>query len=74
MINADDHWDILGNGQLDFQLPPVVEPVYISYITSIKPKQILLQPNNDSLNYTYSNGVARFNVPGVDIYSIIEVK
>jgi len=73
LVNAGDYWKILENGQLDFQLS-MVQQLNISYRTKTKPNHIILQPNNIPLNYTYYNGVAKFIVPSVDIYSIIQVQ
>jgi hypothetical protein len=39
-----------------------------------KPSAVLLQPGSVVLPFTYGNGVVGISLPGVDIYSIIEVK
>lgn len=42
--------------------------------TSKRPSSVTYQPDNKKLNFEYSGGVVKFQVPGLDIYSIVEVK
>jgi hypothetical protein len=73
LINVGDSFKIIDNKVLGFQLPAIGK-FNVSYQTRKKPVQIKMQPGNISLQYTYANGVAKFNVPGIDVYSIIEIK
>jgi hypothetical protein len=70
LVNVNDHFDVLSNNQLDFKLPAITDQLNVS-ITTAKPRAIKLQPGNTDVPFTYVNGVARFSVPGVDIYSIV---
>jgi hypothetical protein len=73
LINADDHLNILSNNQVEFALPQTA-PLNVVYKFNKKPTKVALQPDNVPLKYNYANGYINFKVPGVDIYSIIEVK
>ena len=73
LINAGSQFKVLGNNQLEFQLPPVGS-LHIMYATHSKPAAVILQPGNVSLKYTYAGNSVSFDVPGVDIYSIVEIK
>jgi hypothetical protein len=72
LINVNDRWTTTGN-QLNFQLPPL-KSLEVLFRTAKKPAKILLQPGNTILKFEYNNGVARFNTPAIDVYSIVEVK
>lgn len=72
LVNVNDHFDVLSNNQLDFKLPAITDQLNISVIIA-KPRAIKLQPANTDVPFTYVNGVARFSVPGVDVYSIVEL-
>ncbi|MEO6149583.1 MAG: alpha-amylase family protein [Mucilaginibacter sp.] len=39
-----------------------------------RPSAIVFQPDGTNISFTYSNGVAKFTTPGVNMYSIIQVK
>ena len=73
LVNVNDHFDTLSNSQLDFKLPGITDQLNIS-VTTTKPHAIKLQPANTDVPFTYVNGVARFSVPGVDVYSIVEIR
>jgi hypothetical protein len=49
-------------------------PLNVTLRLDTKPSAILLQPDNQSLPFTYADGAAKLTVPGVPIYSILEVK
>lgn len=49
-------------------------PLNVSLRLTSKPSAIVLQPGNRQLAFVYNNGTANFTVPGIDIYSILEVK
>jgi hypothetical protein len=72
LINVNDHWTTTGN-QLNFQLPQL-KGLEILFRSAKKPSQILMQPGNVNLKFEYTDGVARFNTPAIDVYSIVEVK
>ncbi|MCC8424802.1 alpha-amylase family protein [Mucilaginibacter sp. UR6-11] len=73
LVNVNDHFDTSSNNEPDFKLPAITETINIA-LTTTRPHTIKLQPENTDLPFTYENGVARFSVPGIDVYSIVEVK
>ncbi len=73
LINVNDRWETINGTQLDFQLPATGR-LELALITRKKPSQIIVQPGNTSLKFSYSHGVAKFNVASIDIYSIVQVK
>jgi hypothetical protein len=73
LVNAGDSWKVVDNKLLSFQLPSANQ-LSITCKTDKKPAQVKLQPGNIDLKFTYTNGRAKFNVPGIDIYSIVEIR
>lgn len=51
-----------------------VQSFKVEIHTNKKPSFVLLQPGDIKLNYAYNNGVITATIPGVDIYSIIDVQ
>ncbi len=74
LINVDDHFDTLPNNQLDFKLPTITSPLSVSVKMAAKPLSVKMQPGNIVVPFTYANGTVKFNVNGVDVYSIVEIK
>jgi hypothetical protein len=72
LVNVADHFDRLSNDQLEFKLPAITSPINIALATR-KPGAVKLQPGNTDVPFTYENGVAKFTVPGVDVYAIVEI-
>lgn len=73
LVNVNDHFDTRPDNSLDFKMPPITAPINITLITGKKPKKVLLQPDNKALPFTYAEGKIKFAVPGVDVYSIVQV-
>ncbi|MES2425612.1 MAG: hypothetical protein V4560_01520 [Bacteroidota bacterium] len=73
LVNVDDHFDTLPDNQLDFKMPAITNQLNIT-VTTAKPRIIKLQPGNIDVPFTYANGVAKFSVSGVDVYSVVEIK
>jgi hypothetical protein len=73
LVNVDDHFDTLANDQLEFKLPAITSPISVAVTTS-KPHSVKLEPANTDVPFTYENGIAKFVVPSVDVYSIVEIK
>jgi hypothetical protein len=74
LVNVNDHFDTLPNNQLDFKLPAIADKLAVTVNMQVKPGAIRVQPGNISVPFTYAKGVVKFNVPGVDVYSIVEIK
>jgi len=55
------------------EIPPL-HNLKVSIRTPQKPKQLILQPENKPLPFTYQNGEAKFTLPRLEIHSIVEVK
>jgi hypothetical protein len=72
LVNVNDHFDTLADNSLDFKLPAIGK-LSIAVNTITKPRAVKLQPGNVNLPFTYAGGVAKFDVDGVDVYSIVEV-
>ena len=54
------------------EIPPV-ENIRISVRLPRKPRRIICQPSGEELPFTFSDGIALFTLPKLDIYDIIEV-
>jgi hypothetical protein len=72
-VNVGDHLNTLSNNQIEFAMPQTA-PLNVIFNTIKRPSKVTLQPGNVSLKYNYLNGRISFKVPGVDIYSIVEIK
>lgn len=53
-------------------IPPVVD-ISLSLAVDQPPKKLLLQPEGKEIPFTYESGRVRFEVPRLDIHSIVEV-
>jgi len=53
---------------------PAAVPINISIALDQRPKFIKLQPEGRSLDFTYGNGRAEFKIPGVKVYSIVQIQ
>jgi hypothetical protein len=73
LVNVNDHFDTLADNSLDFKLPALGK-LSITVKTTSKPHIVKLQPGNVVIPFTYSSGVVKFDVAGVDVYSIVEVR
>lgn len=73
LINVNDRFDVLPNNQLDFKMP-VTDPLNVTVNMPVKPRSVTVQPGNTVVPFTFSMGVVKFKVPGVDVYSIVEIK
>jgi hypothetical protein len=73
VVNVNDSWTILNNDQMVYNLPSIGK-ISFSYASNIRPKQVLLQPENVPLKFTYKNEKVNFSISKLDIYSVIEVK
>ncbi|MBC7398842.1 MAG: hypothetical protein H7289_02770, partial [Mucilaginibacter sp.] len=71
---VNDHFDTLPNNQLDFKMAAITDPLAVTVNMRIKPRSVIIQPGNTAVPFTYAKGVVKFNVPGVDVYSIVEIK
>lgn len=58
----------------DFKNDVATGPLNIKLHLAAKPSAIFLQPGNKRLEFTYNNETAKLTIPGVDIYSILQVK
>lgn len=72
LVNVSDHLDALEDNSLEFKLPAIGK-LSIALNTITKPRAIKLQPGNVNVAFSYTGGVAKFDVASVDIYSIVEV-
>ena len=52
---------------------PKIPAFHIEVMRSAKPSSVVLQPENTNLQYTYRNGKLDIVVPGLDIYSIVQI-
>jgi len=52
---------------------PAVPAFHIEVKRSVRPAAVILQPGNKKLDYTYSNGKIDITIPGLDIYSIVQI-
>jgi len=73
LVNVGDHFDINADNSLTFNLPAITTPINITLASVKKPKKVLLQPEAKPLPFSYAAGKIKFAVPGVDIYSIVQV-
>ena len=73
LINVGDRLNALADNSLEFKLQALGK-LNIALVTATKPRSIKLQPENIPLPFTYENGVSKFVVPELDIYSIVEVE
>jgi hypothetical protein len=73
LVNVDDHFDTLNDNTLQFKLPAAGK-LNIAVSAATKPLAIKLQPGNINVPFSYAAGVAKFAIPGVDIYSIVEIR
>jgi hypothetical protein len=73
LVNVADKLDFATDNTPEFKLP-ALSKLSIGVNTSIKPKTIKLQPGNVDLPFTYAGGVAKFDVAGIEVYSIVEIR
>lgn len=69
--------NILGDHEashiLGYKDIPVTDDLIIEILTNKKPKNMILQPMGKQIEFDFSNGTILFDVPGVEIYNIIEI-
>lgn len=53
---------------------PVLTDLKVKIQTASKPSKIILQPENKSLNFRYSDGKSELLVPRLEIHSILEIE
>jgi len=73
LVNVNDHFDANADNTITFNMPAVAAPVNITLTTGKKPKSVLLQPEGKTLPFDYADGNIKFAVPGLDVYSIVQV-
>lgn len=61
-------------GNLGFDEIPGVGPLKISVRYEGKPASVRLQPGNKKLAFKYRNELLSFDIPELEIYSIVEIK
>lgn len=54
------------------QVPPLTN-LSIEIKSAEKPKSIVLYPEGKSLDFNWSNGISKLNLPELDVYSILEI-
>jgi len=72
LVNVDDHFDTLPDNRLEFKLLAITDQLNIT-VNRPKPRAVKIQPGNIDVPFSYENGVVKFNIPGVDVYSIVEL-
>lgn len=73
LVNVGNYFDTNADNSLKFSLPAITTPIKVALAVDKKPKQIILQPEHKALPFTYADGKVNFNVPGLDVYSIVQV-
>jgi hypothetical protein len=73
VVNVDNHFDTNADNTLKFNIPAITNPILVTLTVDKKPKKVLVQPENKPLPFTYAGGKVKFTVPGVDVYSIVQV-
>jgi hypothetical protein len=72
MVNAAGPHD--NDKVLVFDEIPALGPLQISIRYPVKPKRVMLQPQNEALNFTYVNGVIQCTVPSLEIQAMVVVE
>ncbi|TSJ43645.1 hypothetical protein FO440_05505 [Mucilaginibacter corticis] len=72
LINVDDHFDTLADNRLEFKLPAITDQLSIT-VNAPKPRTVKIQPGDIDVPFSYENGFVKFNIPGVDVYSIVQL-
>jgi len=73
LVNVGDHLDTNADNSLTFNLPAITAPINIALTIGKRPKSVLLQPEGKELSFTYADGKMKFEAPGLDVYSIVQV-
>ncbi|MFD2872575.1 hypothetical protein ACFS5N_08860 [Mucilaginibacter ximonensis] len=73
LVNVGDHFDTNADNTLKFNLPAITTPISVTLATGKRPKAVILQPDGKKLPFTYAAGKIKFAVPGLDVYSIVQV-
>ncbi|MES2810174.1 MAG: hypothetical protein V4619_16195 [Bacteroidota bacterium] len=73
LVNVADNLDFAADNSPQFKLPALGK-LSMAVNISANPKSIKLQPGNIDLPFTYAGGVAKFDVAGLDVYSIVELR
>jgi hypothetical protein len=63
----------MGGKENAYDKIPPVSSFNVEVSLDKKPSVVIMQPEHKSLPFTYANGKLEINVPGLDIYSILQI-